>query len=65
MKDYTTDSHFLYISPQNVVFELGSERVNPFTPIRSKRRFSQLFQEKCTGKVVRVNSVIIFHLSKL
>ena len=44
---------------------IAIDDINPFTPIRSKRTFSQPFQEKCTGKVVRVDGVIIFHLSKL
>ena len=32
---------------------------------RSKSIFSQPFQEKCIREVVRVGSIIIFHLSKL
>ena len=32
---------------------------------RSKRTFSQPFKEKCKSEVVRIGSIIIFHLSKL
>ena len=31
----------------------------------SKRAFSQPFQEKCIGEVVRVHGIIVFQLSKL
>ena len=37
--------------------------LNPFTPISSKRTFSQPFKEKCIGEVVRVDGIIIFLLS--
>ena len=37
---------------------------NPFTP-KLKRTFSQPSKDKCISEVVRIASIIIFHLSKL
>ena len=37
---------------------------NPFTP-KFKSTFSQPFREKCISEVVRISSIIIFHLRKL
>ena len=49
--------HWKGIHPENLI--------NPFTPISSKRTFSRPFKEKCIREVVRVDGIIIFHLSKL
>ena len=40
--------------------------VNPFTPTAiSKSTLSQHFKERCISEVVRIVSIIIYHLSKL
>ena len=43
---------------------IQSHQLNPLR-VSSKSRFSQPFKETCMSEVVRIESIIIFHLSKL
>ena len=43
---------------------MSSWRINPFTP-KFKKYIPSTFEEKCISELVRIGSIIIFHLSKL
>ena len=79
LDEATLHANALYISSHNEAlsatcdkFEYGTilcllaenKKFNPFTA-RFKSTFSQPLKEKCISAVVRIGSILIFHLSKL
>ena len=56
---------FVYYECFTKRLSLGKVHILTLSPQIQRRHSSNLPEEKCIGEVVRISSIIIFHLSKL